>query len=71
MGMNNTEATNATTGLQGYRPEMGEARPTAQIEAQLSHYGKHYFLYSCVQLSVRAFDAICQKHAVSYEMLLN
>ena len=90
------------TGLKGYHPEMGEAKPAAQIEAQLSHYGNHYFLKSAIELTgrgvtflktlvagdltpqaqgkvgwheykvtARAFKAICEKHAVAYEMLLS
>lgn len=30
--------------FQIYYPELKEAKPVAQIEAALSHYGKHYFL---------------------------
>ena len=32
---------------------MGEARPDAQIDAQLSHYGEHYYLKSQIELSGR------------------
>lgn len=31
-------------GCYHYTPEMGEAKPAAEIEARLSHYGQHYFL---------------------------
>ncbi len=88
-------------GLKGYHPEMGEEKPAAQIEAHLSHYGKHYFLKSQIELKGRgiyyrgtlkagdltpqaqgkvgwheykvtekAFNTICETHAVAYEMLL-
>ena len=36
--------------LKTYHPEMGEAKPEAQIEASMSHYGKHYFLYTPLTL---------------------
>ncbi len=42
-----------TTGLKGYHPEMGEEKPAAQIEAHLSHYGKHWFLKSQIELKGR------------------
>lgn len=37
-------------GLLGYHPELGEAKPDAQIEASLSHYGNHYFLKTRLEL---------------------
>ena len=40
-----------TTGLVCYWPEMGEAKPKADIEASLGHDGKHYYLKSKVELS--------------------
>jgi hypothetical protein len=36
-----------------YHPEMGEARPEAPIEASLSHYGRHYFLRTRLNLKGR------------------
>lgn len=30
--------------LLGYYPEMNQAKPIAQGEVSLSHYGKHYFI---------------------------
>lgn len=37
-----------------YTPEMGEQRPEdCQIEAQLSHYGKHYHLKTALELKGR------------------
>ena len=81
---------------------MHEAKPKAQIEASMAHGGKHYFLYTPLELkgrgvtliqtykasdltkycqhkigwhvylvTDRAFDAISQQYAVSYECLLD
>lgn len=36
--------------LQVYTPELGQEKPEAQIEAQLSHYGKHYFIKTPLDL---------------------
>ena len=36
-----------------YMPEMGQAKPEADIEARLCHYGKHYYLTSKVELKGR------------------
>lgn len=44
--------TNLTAGLHGYHPEMGEAKPQAQIEAHLAHYGKHYYLDTPLTLAL-------------------
>ena len=41
------------TGLLGYHPEMGEAKPAAKIEARLGHSGRHYFLKSAIELTGR------------------
>lgn len=38
---------------QSYYPEMGDAKPQAEIEASLSHYGKHYFLKTRLTLKGR------------------
>lgn len=37
-------------GLHLYTPEMGQRKPNCQLEAQLSHYGRHYFVDSPVEL---------------------
>ena len=37
----------------GYYPEMGEAKPEAEIESSLSHYDRHYFLDTPLMLSGR------------------
>ncbi len=39
-----------------YHPEMGEQKPEAQIEASLSHSGKHYFLYTPLTLTGRGVE---------------
>lgn len=38
--------------VQTYYPEMGEAKPKADIEATLSVYGKHYYLKTKLALDV-------------------
>ncbi|MGG1638199.1 hypothetical protein [Paenibacillus sp. NRS-1760] len=40
-------------GVHTYYPEMKERKVTAQIEARLSYYGKHYFLYTTLELKGR------------------
>jgi hypothetical protein len=37
-------------GVHIYYPEMGERRINAQLEAQLSYYGNHYYIDSPVEL---------------------
>jgi hypothetical protein len=39
--------------LLAFYPEMKETKPDAKIEARLSHYGKHYFLDTPLELSGR------------------
>lgn len=41
------------TGLTCYYPEMNEAKPEAQIEARLSHYGRHWYLKTVLALNGR------------------
>ena len=36
-----------------YWPEMKEEKPEAKIESSLSHYGKHYFLNTELELKSR------------------
>jgi hypothetical protein len=48
--------TNLTAGHKSYYPEMGEAKPAAQIEAHLGHYGKHYYLNTPLTLSGRGIE---------------
>lgn len=40
-----------SSGIKAFYPEMGEKPPVADIEAKLSHYGKHYYLYTSLDLS--------------------
>lgn len=40
-------------GTYNYTPEMGEEKPDCQIEARLSHYGKHYYLKTALELKGR------------------
>lgn len=49
------------TGLKSYYPEMGEPKPESQIEAALSHYGKHWFLKTPLTLKGRGI-----KHLATY-----
>lgn len=37
-------------GVHLYTPEMGQRKPNCQLEARLSHYGRHYFVDSPVEL---------------------
>ena len=37
-------------GLHLYTPEMGERKPETVMEAQLSHYGKHYYINTPLEL---------------------
>jgi len=46
--------------LQTYYPEMGEARPEAQIEASLGHYGKHWYLRTDERLHGRGITYLGQ-----------
>jgi hypothetical protein len=42
--------------LLSYHPEMHEPKPVALIEASLSHYGKHYFLDTPLELKGRGVE---------------
>lgn len=48
-----TKETVAGPGSYSYTPEMGQEKPDCQIEASLSHYGKHYYLYTNLELKGR------------------
>lgn len=50
--------------LEVYYPEMQQARPVADIEARMSYDGKHYYLYTQLELSGRGIEFIktYQKH---------
>jgi hypothetical protein len=43
-------------GFKSYYPEMGEAKPAAQMEARLSHGGNHYFVDTPLTLSGRGIE---------------
>lgn len=53
------EATNP--GLYPYWSEMGEQKPNCQIEANRSYYGKHFHLYTALELKGRGItkDGVC------------
>ena len=38
---------------QVFNRELGQQEPEAQIEANLSHFGKHYFLYTTLELPIK------------------
>ena len=45
--------------LNSYYPEMGEKKPEGtQIEAQLGHYGKHYYLWTPLTLTGRGVELL-------------
>jgi hypothetical protein len=41
-----------------YHPEMNDPRPLGQLEARLSHNGRHYFVDSPVELSDRGIACL-------------
>lgn len=43
-------------GVYSYTPEIGEKKPNCQIEASLSYYGKHYHLYTALELKGRGIS---------------
>jgi hypothetical protein len=45
-------------GVHTYFPEMKERKVNAQIEASLSHYGKHYYLTTPLELKGRGIEFI-------------
>lgn len=47
-------------GTYSYCPEMGEQKPDCQMEAQLSYYGKHYFVDSPIELKGRGITFVRQ-----------
>jgi hypothetical protein len=46
------------SGVHYYYPEMGQPAPECKIEAELAHYGKHYFLRTAETLSGRGVEFI-------------
>ena len=47
-------------GVYSYTPEMGQQKPECQIEAQLSYYGKYYFVDTPLKLKGRGITLIKQ-----------
>lgn len=45
-------------GLHLYTPEMGERKPETVMEAQLSHYGKHYYINTPLELKGRGITEL-------------
>ncbi len=45
-------------GLHCYYPEMNEPKPVAEIDATLSHYGKHWFLKTRLSLKGRGVQFV-------------
>ena len=48
--------TDHVPGVQVYYSEMGERKPNVQMEARLSHYGKHYFIDTPLELKGRGIE---------------
>lgn len=44
------DAGQSEAGFAGFYPEMGEKPPVAHMEARLAHYGRHYFVYTPLEL---------------------
>jgi hypothetical protein len=42
--------TNVNIGLHTYTPEMGQLKPIANLEARMSHDGKHYYIDTMLTL---------------------
>ncbi len=49
-----------SAGVYSYTPEMGQQKPECQIEAQLSYYGKHYFVDTPLKLKGRGITLVKQ-----------
>jgi hypothetical protein len=45
-----------TPGLKAYTPEMGDRKPAVRMEAQLGHYGRHYFIDTPEELKGRGIE---------------
>lgn len=52
--------------LRSYYPEMGEEKPAAVIEARLSHYGKHWFLWTPLDLAGRGIERLETESTVDH-----
>lgn len=49
-----------SAGVYSYTPEMGQQKPECQMEAQLSYYGKHYFVDTPLKLKGRGITLVKQ-----------
>lgn len=49
-----------------YTPEMNQEKPSCQIEAALSHYGKHYFLKTREVLKGRGITLDKSENGINY-----
>jgi hypothetical protein len=45
-----------TPGVKAYTPEMKQRKPACKMEAQVSHYGKHYYIDTTETLSGRGIE---------------
>ncbi len=45
-------------GLHCYTPEMGDRKPDVKMEATLSHYGKHYYVDTPIELKGRGITEL-------------
>ena len=45
-----------TPGLKTYTPEMGDRKPATRMEAQLGHYGTHYYIDTPEELKGRGIE---------------
>lgn len=52
----NFPADRIAKGVHGYTPEMGDRKPNCQMEASLSHYGRHYFVDTPLDLKGRGIE---------------
>lgn len=49
-----------SAGIYSYAPEIGQQKPNCQLEAQLSYYGKHYYVDSPIELKGRGITLVKQ-----------
>ena len=58
-------------GLYCFTPEMGEQRPNCQIVAMRSYYGKHYHIYTPLQLKGRGVELVGLVSAMKAQKLFH
>lgn len=58
-------------GLHCFAPEMGEQRPNCQIVAMRSYYGKHYHIYTPLQLKGRGVELVGLVSAMTAQKLFH